>query len=201
MTAAATAGGRDDHCGGAKRDGSGTTCTLAAGWGTDHVGFGRCKLHGGSTGTHRKGAQLRAVEADAQALLAREGLSAVGDPVGKIAELAAEADAMRGALAARVNALTVLRFTDAKGAEQLRSEVALYERALDRTQRFCEALARLGYEDRTVRVRERQVDVLVAVIRGALERAGLGEAVRLRVLEAVPVVLGELVGTTDGGQQ
>ena len=29
-------------------------CERPAGWGTDHVGIGRCKLHGGSTPTHMK---------------------------------------------------------------------------------------------------------------------------------------------------
>jgi len=28
---------------------AGTPCTLRAGWGTDHVGEGRCKLHGGKS--------------------------------------------------------------------------------------------------------------------------------------------------------
>lgn len=36
-------------CGAKKRDGSGECCGLPAGWGTDHVGEGRCKLHGGNT--------------------------------------------------------------------------------------------------------------------------------------------------------
>ena len=34
-------------CGAKKRKGG--TCTQKAGWGTDHVGYGRCKNHGGST--------------------------------------------------------------------------------------------------------------------------------------------------------
>jgi len=34
-------------CGQKKRDGSGTFCKRPAGWGTSHVGFGSCKLHGG----------------------------------------------------------------------------------------------------------------------------------------------------------
>lgn len=38
-----------DTCGASKRDGSGDTCSLPAGWGTDHVGEGKCKLHGGSS--------------------------------------------------------------------------------------------------------------------------------------------------------
>lgn len=40
-----------DTCGGTKRDGSGDACSLPAGWGTDHVGEGKCKLHGGANAT------------------------------------------------------------------------------------------------------------------------------------------------------
>ena len=42
-----------ERCGGKlkKRDGS---CRLPAGHGTDHVGTGRCRRHGGSTPTHEK---------------------------------------------------------------------------------------------------------------------------------------------------
>lgn len=40
----------DSICGATKRDGSEGPCGLPAGWGTDHVGEGRCKLHGGNAG-------------------------------------------------------------------------------------------------------------------------------------------------------
>src|SRR3990172_10134718 len=38
----------DTLCNSRKKDGSGH-CMRPAGWGTDHVGVGRCKLHGGSS--------------------------------------------------------------------------------------------------------------------------------------------------------
>lgn len=38
----------DTTCNARKKDGSGH-CTNVAGWGTDHVGTGRCKLHGGAS--------------------------------------------------------------------------------------------------------------------------------------------------------
>jgi len=39
----------DDTCGAENR--AGQPCGLPAGWGTDHVGEGRCKLHGGASPT------------------------------------------------------------------------------------------------------------------------------------------------------
>lgn len=61
MTVGQNRNGHDGHqsrpmCGGRKRDGSGSTCTQRAGWGTDHVGVGSCRLHGGNTPDHRKSA-------------------------------------------------------------------------------------------------------------------------------------------------
>lgn len=47
-------------CGARRKQGEGT-CTRPAGWGTPHVGIGRCKLHGGCSPNHieHAKAQLR----------------------------------------------------------------------------------------------------------------------------------------------
>jgi hypothetical protein len=47
MTVPSNAIAHDGACGATTR--GGTPCTQKAGWGTDHVGVGRCKLHGGAT--------------------------------------------------------------------------------------------------------------------------------------------------------
>lgn len=36
------------RCGAKKKTAAGT-CTMVAGWGTDHLGYGQCKLHGGAS--------------------------------------------------------------------------------------------------------------------------------------------------------
>jgi hypothetical protein len=41
----------NEHCNARKTDGDGY-CKQPAGWGTDHAGLGRCKLHGGNTTAH-----------------------------------------------------------------------------------------------------------------------------------------------------
>lgn len=149
-------------------------------------GQGVCRMHGGAKSAARANAERRlaatAAEADARRLLAHEGHQGVSDPVEVIARLATEADAMRAALASRVNALRDLRFEDAKGSEQLRSEVALYERALDRTARFCEVLARLGYaereQERLDRLARQEAELLAAAVHRILGALDLSEVQR-----------------------
>src|SRR4051812_36033408 len=46
----------------------GTPCKRPAGSGTDHVGYGRCRHHGGSTRTHRKSAARQEALAEVQRL-------------------------------------------------------------------------------------------------------------------------------------
>jgi hypothetical protein len=102
-----------------------------------------CRLHGGeSPQVKRVGAERRAAkaaQADAAAALGYTMDGKVEDPLGAMEGLAAMAIAMTEALAARVNDLTRLRFVaDGPGTEQLRSEVALLERSMDRTARMLE---------------------------------------------------------------
>ncbi len=133
-----------NHCHRQKRQGEpGETCAQAAGWGTDHAGIGACKLHGGSTRNHRHRALTQQAEADAASVLAHHGLAPVGDPVDELGRLASSALAMTEALAERVNALQDIRY-DGEGpaGEQLRAEVQLYERFLDRSGRFLDVLAK-----------------------------------------------------------
>ncbi len=106
-----------------------------------------CWVHGGKARQNRQAAERRqaaaAIEQDAAAILASEGLDSVDDPVREIGRLALEALALKKAAGARTNALgTGIRYKDSKGSEQLRSEVALYERAMDRSMRFLEVAAR-----------------------------------------------------------
>ena len=43
---------------GAQRRHQGSDCRRPSGWGTNHPGWGRCKLHGGSTDSHVESAQI-----------------------------------------------------------------------------------------------------------------------------------------------
>ena len=68
--------GRDKPKCEAKRRGGDGLCQRPAGWGTDHPGIGRCKLHGGSTHDHRKNALKVQAQRDVTAFGARTDITA-----------------------------------------------------------------------------------------------------------------------------
>lgn len=190
MTVPVTQAGHDGpRCGARKRQGDGT-CTQTAGWGTDHVGFGACKLHGGSTGTQVVAAERQRIEVQARRLLADLGdAEPVTDPLGELQRLAGEILGLKNIAGRLVDGLDSLRYTAANGTEQLRAEVGVYERAVDRTERVLTSMVRLGTEERQTRLAEAQAAVVVAVLSGALDDAGVTGEVAQRVREALAVRL------------
>lgn len=153
-----------------------------------------CRAHGGASkqakgAAKRRQAEVKAaqeVEAHAQAVLAYRAERAVENPLDGLARLATEVTAFKDALAARVNALTSIRYEDMKSAEQLRSEVALYERALDRTARLLEVMVKLDFEKRMVSLSEAQFDLVSKVIDQVLDNLDLTEEQRDLIPDVVP---------------
>ena len=89
-----------------------------------------------------------------------------------------------------VNELGSLRYeSKTGGGEQLRAEVAVLERAMDRCGRLIVDLAKLNIDERIVqinaRVTEEQVRLVFKVVMGALADIGLGpelqEAARMAI--------------------
>lgn len=165
-----------------------------------------CYAHGGRSGQARAAAQRRLaaekVEAEVKNAIAFESRLGVTDPFEALSLLADEALAMKEALASRVNSLKQVRYTaHGAGTEQLRAEVALYERAMDRAAKFLDMLVRSGFEERRVKVSEQQGLLVVSVIRGVLVELGLdvtpgGEVATVvaRHLRALsPTVKGEVI--------
>lgn len=156
-----------------------------------------CAKHGGAAPQVREAARrrllVREVEAEALAVLGHEGIEQVGDPVLELGRLASEARALTTALARRVNALQDIRYRGERGSEQLRSEVSLYERALDRTARFMEILARLGYESRRVQVTEDMAAQVAGALRSILHELDLSPEQERRAPEIVAGAMLRLV--------
>ena len=147
-------------------------------------------MHGGKSPQAIRAANqrilTRRVEADAKSVLAFEGIEQVEDPFEELSKLASEALAFKNALAARVNSLDRLRYSaDGAGTEQLRAEVVLYERALDRTAKFLDLLVKSGFEERRIQLSEGQG----RLIAGVLQRIFAQLELTARQQELVPVVV------------
>ena len=130
-----------------------------------------------------------AYDADREAILAAQGMEPVADPLAELGRLAAQSTAFMDALGARVNALESIRFTDAKGSEQLASEISLYERAMDRTARLLKLLVDSGFEERKLKLDEQTAGLFVAAMQQVLARLDLSPEQAVLVGTVVPEVL------------
>jgi hypothetical protein len=187
-----TAAGTQGHvalCGAECRSKDGT-CRNVAGWGTDHVGVGRCRKHFGNTPNHVKRAAMQATEAEARAMLERLGEpDPLGDPVDEYLSVGAETKAFMGVLREQVAHHRHLATTDVMNVERERATVILYERALDRCAKVLSDLVRLNLEERRTRVGEIRGAKIVHALEVALADAGLDAVRRARAREVLSIEL------------
>lgn len=169
--------GRDGHdrpkCGAKKRQTEGL-CERPAGWGTPHPGFGNCKLHGGSTRTQSVAAERQLVEVEARRLFEKVApeIAPVDNPLEAYRMFAGRVMAWLDLMGRLLDDLESPRYRGAT-AEQIRGEVLLYERAMDRANTVLSSYARLNIDERLARLTQEQADILVAVIRAGLNAAGV----------------------------
>ncbi len=104
----------------------------------------------------------------------------VTDPLAEFSRLVSEVVTWKDALAVHVAALNEYRFTDAKGGEQLRAEVALWERAMVHAGKLLETWVRLGLDtlvvEMHVRVTKIQVDAMTRGLDAYRAAANVGDA-------------------------
>lgn len=150
------------------------------------VGLNVCVSHGASDKARAVGLQ-RDAEAKLEEQLMAQAARLVGQPVDnplvELANLAGRARAFMELMQDRVETLLDgdgghgegqgdIRYRGGAG-EQLRAEVALYERSMDRLGKFLSDYARLGIDERLARISEQQVDAVVAAIDAALNAIGI----------------------------
>lgn len=176
---------------GAKRRGQDASCRRPSGWGTDHAGWGRCKLHGGSTPSGRSAAVTEQAQTTAQLF----GVPREVDPLTGMLETyhqtlgildAVEAMCMQLLPAEVVWGLTKEKKTAAgdggdetlSPAEQeygpgINTWVQLLERWHDRAFKEAEAMLKLDLESRRLSVDASHIAAMVAVLMSA--ELGLSE--------------------------
>jgi len=184
-------------CGAKRRQGDGAECKLRAGQGTDHLGVGRCKYHGGSTRNQRKAVEAQVIEAKARTMFGRAfDDTPVGNPLDVFAELAGTVRGWMRTMQALVEDLGRPGYSSETTGEQIRAEVQLFERAMDRANTVLSTYAKLNIDDRLARISEAQAFTVLQAIESALAAAGVtgsraieakqAAAKRLRVATAAP---------------
>lgn len=173
-------------------------CTGHISGGTDHqdragercgnwrlTGQTVCGKHGGKAPAALEAARIRVAEEKLMADASRLVGTPVDNPLTELAKLAGRARALMDLLEERVDALLDapdddldsgttggIRYKGGAG-EQIRGEVQLYERSMDRLGTLLTSIARLNIDDRLVKIEERQVEAVVAALEAGLTAAGI----------------------------
>jgi hypothetical protein len=179
-------------CGSKKLDGSGKTCVLKAGFGTDHSGFGKCKFHGGMSPSGK----LAAAREETR------GTAFYGDPVDVTPGEALLQEVRRtGGHVAYLAAKVAQADLDAKDTgEPLTARVRalreLYAHERRHLTQVCQVALHAGVEERAVRVAERWGDELANVLSAILEDLQLTKEQQARA----PDVVGRHLRVMEGGR-
>jgi hypothetical protein len=99
------------------------------------------------------------------------------DPLGELLLLAAEVKAVKELLRGKVAKLfedDKIRYAHNKAGEQLRMEVLLYERGLDRLAAILVSISKLNIAERLAAIQKQTADMLERALDAALEESGVG---------------------------
>ena len=173
---------RDQHalCGAKKRS-DGQPCRKFAGEGTDHFGVGRCRLHGGATPTHRRGAVKQAAKQLVAERERRFGQPVQVDPGEALLEMLWASYGQVGWLGEEINKLDDLTTFEARVLVQSHKD----ER--DRTARIAAMALQAGVNERAIRLAEvygYQIARLVQGILGDLNLTGVQQKLVPQIVRA-----------------
>ena len=102
--------------------------------------------------------------------------SQIGDPLSELLDVAAEIrtwkEIMRGVVSDLLSRKEI-RYTHRSYGEQMRAEVLLYERALERLAAILVQIGKLGIERKLAMIQQQQVDMVDRALSAALTASGL----------------------------
>jgi len=110
----------------------------------------------------------------------------ISNPLEELAYLVSEVLTYKDYCAMQVGKLRGDERYEGRGGEQLRAEVALYERSLDRAGKLLIEWSRLNIDERLARIEEAKATAILEVIRHALLAAELSDDTR-KIVEEVAI--------------
>jgi hypothetical protein len=153
-----------------------------------------CKLHGGHSKGARENAEQRLAEARADEAIAAlwpglAGVAPVKDPIDLLARTAAALEQMADQVGARVNQLNG-KVATGESMSQLRAEVVLLDRVLDKVIRASDRLASLGIAEKQVELEQGRAEIVTQAFLAGLAVVQLVPADREAMLRAFLTGLG-----------
>lgn len=143
----------------------------------------RCRFHGGASPRAKAKVERDRVEGELRELASTLAAPPVDNPLEALSALAGEINAWKDFLAEKLTELNTLRYSG-EHAEQIRGEVVLYERALDRAVSVLTSIARLNIDERLAAIGEVQAAMLEGAMEAALTALGLSLEEKTRAWDA-----------------
>lgn len=154
-----------------------------------------CTAHGGLMTNIRKAAAMKLTEAKVRAQIEDmrdvAPITSVGDVYADLLEVFSVCRAWRLILQDRVSYLRNLHTHEETG-EQVRADVLLFERSLERSAKIGETLARLNLDERKQALDERAAAQVALVFQAILAELDLTPAQQAKAAEVVPAKVREL---------
>lgn len=164
----------------------GTPCKRPAGWGTQHVGDGRCKLHGGNTATHRTAAVRTMIQTEMLGTTLGAHLAVDIHPTEALLELVKMTAGYVRWLNAEVAALGRLEESSyVTGLHEPKVLIRLLGEYTDRLARFSKMALDAGVEERLVSLAEAQGELVASVLVNVLSDLALSPAQQAAAPEVV----------------
>jgi hypothetical protein len=156
-----------------------------------------CRFHGAAAPQVQKAIAVAKVRREITEAVDILGAQPITDPLRALQELAGQVVEWKDALAARVD-LHTLRYESAISTEQVRGEVVLLERAMDRCNTVLATIAKLNIDERLARIDELTAQMIVKALEAGLASAGVSGPAAVRARE---VTRGHLKVLAGGGGQ
>lgn len=151
-------------------------CQNPAGFGTDHVGEGTCKLHLGKTMKHTTGAVRKKMNTELATLSESLGEAApIGPPEVEAWQLASKMKQWSLILEGKLDELNgILEVTDKAGVEHVRALIEVVERAWERYQSALEFMMKYDLRKRVIELEEHQASLVGAAFMAIILSRDLG---------------------------